>query len=273
MGIRLFYDNRGFDLLSLVPSSEATTLPALNVQNEFRTKVWRTGATQTEESIVADFGTAYSVDACIVHYTNVPKYLNGVIVDTVYEIQANVADDWSSPPTHATLNVQWGDSEFNPPNLLYFIPADVGFSPMNYPFFRYTFTKSAAGETRDTGRIFLGKMYETPVAPLRNGVEVGFVDGSEKFKGVGLNTFVEIKDKYKVITISFPPVPQTMMETLNRIYQLNGESINMYLQVGQYAPYNEILYVKMVGMLKKKLRVPQSTAPYWEVQLQFEEQL
>jgi hypothetical protein len=128
-------------------------------------------------------------------------------------------------------------------------------------------------ETRDTGRIFLGTIYDFIRPPLRTGIEVQFIDGSNKFKGVGLNTFTEIKDKYRMIRLSFPPVPQEDIDMLDTIYALVGESVNLYLQIDQVAPYDEIFYVKFAGMYTKRLRSPSSNPKVWDLTMGFEEQL
>lgn len=53
---RAIWDNRFFDAATLTPSSEVATLPARNVQDPVRQRVWRTTG-RTGEYLIADFGT------------------------------------------------------------------------------------------------------------------------------------------------------------------------------------------------------------------------
>jgi hypothetical protein len=53
---RAIWDGRFFDAATLTPSSEVATLPARNVQDRLRQRVWRTTGL-TDEYLIADLGT------------------------------------------------------------------------------------------------------------------------------------------------------------------------------------------------------------------------
>ena len=74
MAVRLFWNNFIFDALSsssLVPSSQAPNLPATNVQNQFRSRVWRSGRSNLTETLTIDFGIPITIDAFIAFFSTI----------------------------------------------------------------------------------------------------------------------------------------------------------------------------------------------------------
>lgn len=289
MSLRIFHDNRLFDIATLTPSSESSDLPAVNVQDEFRTKVWRTGNTLAKETLTVDFGMARRMRAFIAYYTTVNGWASSFHnPDDFISLSANSSNSFGSPLFNQTVNY---NKDFYP-GVYGSESSPILVSPdrnilstifdQTYQYFQYTFTKPTAGETRDTGRIFLGDYYDMVRAPSRDGITITQVDGSEKFKGIALNTFTEIKDKYKIINIRFPAVPQVDIDNLNEIFSRLGEGVNFFIQIDQdsnnfglapLSPYVEIYYVKLNKNYSKQLMYPTGLAPFWSLELEFEEQV
>ncbi len=265
MSVRFFYDNSAFDAAALPTiSSQSTDLPATNLQTSPRTRVWRTGNTLTTESVVADFTSAFTANACIAFFSTITN------ADSNFLIEANPTNSFGSPAFSQSLVLA---SILNKVGETYLFK-HFGSSPPNDRFYRFRFDKSSSSQTRDVGRLFLGKSFDMVRAPRKDGINIQTVDGSNLFKAVGLNTYAELKDKYRVVQLTFPPVPQADIDNLNTMFALVGHSINLFLQIDQISPYDELLYVKLSGMYTKKLFWPLSPGgPFWDLSLSFEEQV
>lgn len=276
MAVRLFWDNTDFDSLpsgSLTPSSQSLNLPVTNVQNSFRTRVWRTGNTLGTESVIVDFGVPVTIDACIMFFTTVEGTVSPM--DGPVTIAGNSSNSFSSPAFGPVTMQQGSITDSQYPEYYFFAAFGVSPGSPTYRYWQLKFTKASAGYTRDVGRVFLGQTYDLVQAPAYNGVQIDLQDNSNKSKGVGLNTYVEILPQFKVITLSFPPMTQADMDAIDAVFYQIGQNRSFFLQIDQTGPvqYTEIYYVKLAAVHTKKLAVVSPTTQYWSVSLQFEEQL
>jgi len=273
MAIRLFYNNSDFDKATLTASSQAQYLPATNVQNSFRTRVWQTLNTNLYETLTIDMGKPVSVDACVVFYTNLEELtspLDGPITLSGNSINSFV----TSPAAPFTATLQQGTiTDSTSPQQYY--STDFGVSPGSptYRYWQIKFKKQRAGETITIGRIFLGQTYDLAALPMYNGVQINLVDNSNKSKGVGLNTYVEVLPQYKEVVLALQPMANADIANLDTILYQIGQSKSIFLQIDQADPYTEILYVKVGTTHTKKTSIVSPTNVYWGVQLSFEEQL
>lgn len=287
MPVRLFWNNSQFDALpasSLVPSSQAPNLPATNVQNQFRSRVWRSGNTYLTETLTIDFGTPVTVDAFIAFFTTINEnpesggdttgFTSGDWGDGPVTIAGNTVNSWSSPPFIQALP-QASTTDAQQPHQYFGDAFGVSPGSPTYRLWQFSYVKSASNQTRDVGRIFLGQIYDIPQDPMYNGVDIELMDASNKSKGVGLNTFVEILPQYKVITLDFPPMADAVVNQLDALFAQIGQNRSFYLQIDQSGPpsYQEIYYVKLASSHKKKTAVVSPTTTYWSVSYSFEEQL
>lgn len=285
MAVRLFWDNRTFDALpasSLVPSSYAQMLPASNVQTQFRSRVWRSGNTLGAETLTIDFGAPVSVDAFIAFFTTLNEgsmtsgdttgFTSGDWGDGPVTVAGNSVNSWSSPPFSQTLN-QSSITDAQSPHQYFEGYFETTPGAPTYRYWQFEYYKSAANQTRDVGRIFLGQTYDIPQAPAFNGILIELIDGSNKSKGVGLQTFVEVLPQFKQITLTFPPMAQNVINQLDYIFAQIGQNRNFFLQIDQVDPYKEIYYVKLGASHKKQTSVVSPTQTYWVVAYMFEEQL
>ena len=278
MAVRLFEDNRLFDALpsaSITPSSESQNLPAINVQNAFRTRVWRTGNSQATETLTIDFGTPVTIDACILFYTDIDTVTGG---DSNVKVMANTTNSWGAPAFTQSLTQHSITDSQSPRNYFYGFFGDTQTSPspspVTYRYWRISFTKAAANVTRDIGRVFLGVCYDFATEPMGNGgIQIDVVDGSNKSKGVGLNTYVEVLPQFKRITLAYTPMAQSDLNSVDTIFYRLGQNTNFYLQIDQSTPFEEIYYCKLSNIHSKKLKFVTPTTQYHDLTAVYEEQL
>lgn len=252
--MRLFYSNL-IDASDAVISatSELSTLPASNVAHEFRSLVWRTGASVAEEAVIFDFGTAKAVTACII----LDHTLTGS--DTLIRVQGHTSNSWGSPSFSQTLT--------------YSADAIAAvFASQSYRWWRVTFTKSAAGETRDVGRIFLGTYYETDDAPDYDGYSQEMRDLSRQQESIGGQTWTEPLPQYCLLRCDFSQISDTMMTAFKTYFASVGTRVSHFVQVATSSPWADYWYVKLSKPIKADVAA-QDSSPVWNTTLEFKEQL
>jgi hypothetical protein len=104
---RAIWDNRFFDAAVLTPSSEVATLPARNVQDRLRQRVWRSTGL-AGEYLIADLGTPTgpedvrpAVNAVVLINHNLTRH-------ATVTVQAAPANDFSAPLLSETHDA-WAD--------------------------------------------------------------------------------------------------------------------------------------------------------------------
>jgi hypothetical protein len=135
--IHFAYSNR-VDTATITASSEVASLPASNVAQLWKSKVWRTTG-YASEWIKFNFGAAAAVRALALVGHN---FTSGATV----KIQANATDVWTSPSIDVTL-------AYNAANLVYLWSSDQSFQ-----YWRITIVDASnpAGYL-EVGRVFLGQ--------------------------------------------------------------------------------------------------------------------
>lgn len=252
--MRLFYTNL-IDLSTVVitPTSEVDTLPAENVASELRGKVWRTGTSVALESIVFDLGSAKAVTAFIA--------LDHTLTsgDSLIRIQGNAADSWGAPTFSQTLTYA----------------ADTiaaVFASQTFRYWRFTFTKSSSGESRDVGRVFLGTYYETEEAPDYDGLDITENDNSRSQMSLGGQEYTELQDSFRVIKCGFTHISDTMRGNVQTYVRDVKQSKSHFVQVASSSPFDPVYYVKLRNAPTVKVKALDST-PVWDVNLEWREQL
>jgi hypothetical protein len=252
--MRFFYSNL-IDGASVVitETSEVSTLPSSNVAHEFRSVPWRTGTSVALEAVVFDLGSAQAVTACII--------LDHTLTagDSLIKIQGHTSDSWGAPDVNETLT--WSADAIS-----------KVFSSASKRYWRFTFTKSASGESRDIGRIFLGTYYEIDEGPAYDGYDEEIRDLSRKQKTLGGQTYTEVLPQYCMLKTGFSHITTTALTNLKTYIAAVGESVAHFIQVSTASPFNEVFYVKLARATKPKAVVMDST-PSWDLDLEFEEQL
>jgi hypothetical protein len=105
--LRTIWDNRWFDAATLYPSSEVATLPAVNVQDRVRQRVWRTTGT-AGEYLIADLGTPTDPEDVRPAVTVLALINHNLTRSATVTLQAAPTNDFSSPQLNETQNA-WAD--------------------------------------------------------------------------------------------------------------------------------------------------------------------
>lgn len=252
--MRFWYDNLiDYSGVTLTASSAQSTLPATNVINEHRKRVWRTGTSTAAETLVIDLGSAKAVTSIIL--------LDHTLTasDTLIKIQGHTSDSWGAPDVNETLT--WASGTIS-----------KTFTSATKRYWRLIFTKSAAGETRDIGRIFLGTYYDTPEDPDDKGYEDELEDPSRTSKSLGGQTYTEVLEKFWAPAVTWSSLPNSTAESLKTIAESVGRSVAFFVQVQTVSPLTEIFYVKLRRAFKRQVAGMESSL-LWNVGLELEEQL
>ncbi len=150
MTIAFLYNNL-FDTAAITQSSQNASFPASNLQNAFRTKVWRTaGGTAGTANLVIDHGSAKAVTACaLVNYnwTSAPGTL---------DLEFHTSDAWGGPDnTEALTWIANPDANSNPGIIIkQFASISKRYNRLNV-----VYSPGATPTDWDLGRIFLGTYF------------------------------------------------------------------------------------------------------------------
>lgn len=251
--MRLFYTNAlDGPAVVLTPSSEVATLPAENVLDEFRERVWRTGNAAGTETLVIDLGAAFAVTSIILLAHTL---LAG---DSNIKLEANSADSWGAPPF--TSGITWSADTI----------AAV-FAAQTYRYWRLSFTKASAS-ARDIGRIFLGSHYELEDQPDYDGFDETLEDAARKQKSLGGQTYTELVGQYRMLRTDFSRITTAMITNMVAYAEAVGQSVSHFVQVDTASPFDRIYYVKLARAFKRNVEAIDAT-PLWAVVLEYEEQL
>ena len=252
--MRIFYNNLiDADAVAISETSEVSTLPSSNVTDELRGKVWRTGTSTALEAVIFDLGSAQAVTSCII--------LDHTLTsgDSLIRIQGHTSDSWGSPSFSQTFTYA----------------ADIlsaVFSTQTYRYWRFTFTKSAAGESRDIGRIFLGPYYETEEAPDYDGLDITEDDLSRKQVSLGGQEYTEQLERWRMVRCQFTHISQTMKDNLTTYARAVGQATSHFIQAASSSPFDTIYYVKLRNAPKFGVKAMDSSA-VWDTTLDYKEQL
>lgn len=255
--MKIFYDNL-IDYAGVVvtASSANSLLPAKNVLNEQRKKVWRTGTTLTTEFITFDLLTAKSASAL-------------VVCDFAYN-QAAVSVNfllYGSTDNFVASDVLIGATAYDGTQTSLFT-----FSPVSYRYWRVRVVKDNAADTVDIGRLFIGPTYTTEEPPDFDGYSSELVDPSPIQKSLGGQGYSDIREKFRMVKTEFTRVANAMAENLRTFAERVGNATPFFIQVDTVTPLDKVLYVKLKKGLKRQVAGFDASL-YWNVDLEFEEQL
>ena len=253
--VRFFYDNLlDYAGVVLTPTSEVDTLPAENLKNELRKRVWRTGTSTGTERLVIDLGSAQAVTAFILLDHTLLNVDSGLL------LEAHTSDSWGAPSFSQALT--WADGTLA-----------ATFASQTYRYWRLSFTKSVSSQSRDIGRIFLGTYAETEHAPDFAGHDETLEDPSRKAKTLGGQTWTDLQEKFHVIVNEMTHVSQTLADQIRTIAEAVGQSISFFVQVDTSSPLNTVYYVKFRRAFGRSVVAVDSGLVWDLAKLEFEEQL
>lgn len=255
--MRILYDNLiDYSGVTLTESTQASDLPAENVIHPHRAKVWRTGTSGADETLVMDLGSSKAVQAFVV--------LDHTLTsgDSAIKIQGHSSDSWASPSVNVTLS-------YNADVIQYYWGAS-----QTYRYWRFIFTKSAAGVTRDVGRIFIGPYYECDSKPSYDSLVITPTDMSDSERAISGATYSDQRDIYHDVTCDFDYVDDTQMDYFKTIANMCGTHTPLFVDIDPTnMAYDWLYYVKMKKLEGRKVRIYKDSSPLWSVRMQFTEEL
>lgn len=251
--MRIFYGNKATSgqVTTLLSSGSSSGNPASNVMHPFRKMLWTTGSSTAAEYIEFQFPAPVTASSIVL--------LNHDFTgsDTL-SVKANTLSSWGAPPLVASLTV---DDQ---------IKATLPVS--SYQFWRLDITKASAGAIRNLGIVMIGLYYDTIFAPDYNGYTEEIIDPSRVTKGVGGQTYVETLDKYRVMSVDFSGITQTMKTSIDAISNSIGLSGQCVVQVETSGTLTEPIYCRMKKLPKMSVSGFDSELRY-DASLEFEEQV
>lgn len=256
--MRIYYQNLvDHTATTITAATEAADLPVENVADPDRGNVYRTGVSQAGETIVFNLGSAKAVMAVIL--------LDHTLTsgDSTIKVQGNAADSWGSPSFSEDITFIAGTIVHN------------FASVQTYQYWRVIFTKSASGETRDIGRIFLGP-FETMVRgpQLPDGLTITPTDLSVTARALSGKTYSEIRGQYDAISIDFPPVSDAQMEIIKAIAAAVGTHTPFFVSIDPtLEPTDLFYYVKAKSFKGRKVKMWGSGAAAWDLGMELNEEI
>lgn len=245
--VRLIWDNL-VDSATLTASSEDPAFPGINIANALRSKAWRTGTSTADEDIVIDHGSAKAITCVILLDHDLTAGDSDIV------LEANATDSWGGPSFSQALTRVEG-------------PIAAYFSSESYRYNRIAFTKSASGETRDIGRVFVGTYDSAPTT----GHPIHPKDLSKKSQSDGGQTFSNIRPIYDQITLEMNVITKAIYDLIKTMFDTVGTHQSFFISIDHdVEPVDWIYYVKAKTIPSFQ---PISTTAYWRTSLSLDEQL
>jgi len=256
--MRIFWDNKVDAAATVITAaSESADLPVSNISHPDRKKVYRTGTSAAAEWIKFNLGSALAIRELIL--------LDHTLTagDTTIKLQGNASDSWGSPSVNEDLT-------FNADVMEKWLSA-----AQTYQWWRIIFTKSAAGETRDIGRVFLGPGYECNKGPAQpDGLTITPMDLSVTDRALDGTTHSEIKSQYDHIAIDFPPISDAQMDQLKALAADCGTHTPFFVSIEPtLKQYDLLYYVKAKSLKARKVKLWGSGIIRWDVSMELNEEL
>jgi hypothetical protein len=244
--------------VAITASSQVATLPASNVAHEHRKNIWRTGTSAANESITFDLGSAKAATSVIILDHNFTGS------DSAFQLRAST-------------------DNFSASNVLIASPAlassamSATFGSASYRYWRFQFTKSAAGEARDIGRIFLGEYQDTIEQPAFDGYSRKIDDLSTRLYSVSGQKYSNVRPKRRSFRLDFEKCPQAQRDLFAALMDNVGETKSFFVQVdtdaAAPAEVKEILYVNFTKLPDLDNSGYDGAELYWDAKLELEEAL
>jgi hypothetical protein len=258
MATRFLYNNWiDYTTTVVTSSSEGADLLDTNVQNAHKGKVWRTGSSTASEWIEFDLGSAKAVQALVILAHTLTSG------DTSIKVQGNASSSWGSPSVDVTLT-------YNAGTIYYYWAA-----AQSYRYWRVIFTKTASGETRDIGRIFLGGYYQCAKDIQYGSLEEKPVDMSDTSRSLGGATYSDAREIFHEVGIQFDLITDAQMTSFKTIVAWVGTHTPFFLHVDPTnKTYDWLYYVKFDKFEAAKVKIQSGgTSPLWTVKMSFSEEL
>ena len=253
--MRLMYNNFvDYAATVITAATAAADLPVSNVQHPHRGKVYRTGTSGASEYVRFDLGGVQAVQAVI------------LLDHTLTSGDSSIRLQGGAAPGATTVNEAM---TFHAGTMALFLSVPTA----AYQYWQVVFTKSAAGETRDIGRIFLGTLVECTKSFQHGSPEITPVDLSETDRSLGGQTFSDIKASYDEIKGEFYWIAAAQGTALKTLADTVGTHTPFFLSVDPTnKPYDLLYYGKFSKLSAHKIEMAGS-AYRWSVGFEMNEEV
>lgn len=254
--MRIFFDNLIDDSDTvLTASSEAAALPVENLAEWFLKKVWRTGTAATAESVTIDLGSSKELSSIIIvgHNLEAGDNLRYMLSDAADFAGADeITMDWREGSIVAV------------------------FAAVEVRYLKILFDKPTAGETRQIGRMFVGKCYDLDELPDGKGYKEDPKDLSKVSRAISGQKYTEVRPSYNTYKISGSQMPQDQVEVLYALNDACGTHTPFFVQIQdeladlQEEPLDDVLYVTLKDLVPRDVEGVTRTLR-WKVSLELEQ--
>lgn len=223
--MRIFSPNL-IDAAAITGSSRASaSLSYENVAHDHRSRIWRTGTASANESVTFDLGAAGAATAAIIFAHTLTAG------DSAIELH-------KSTDNFAANDVKVGDFTWTGG------PIVLTFASTSSRYWRIKFTKSAAGVSRDIGRILIGN-YTDFDSVVWDGFKVKPNDNSQTQRSEGGQTWSAIRPQWRTIKIDNWLTSAEVLD-LKALSDRVGTTTTFFVQADELATdeSGEVLYVK-----------------------------
>lgn len=257
MATYLMYDNTVDYAATVITAGSANAdLPVSNLAHPQRKRVYRTGVSAAAEWVKFDLGTAVAVQAVVL--------LDHTLTsgDSAIKLQGNATDVWTAPSVDETLTFASGTI------------TKILSSAQTYRWWRVIFTKSAAAEYRDIGRVFLGPV-TTMTRKFRYGsLDIDPVDLSETEYSLAGQSYSIIRDSFDEINGEFFYITDAQMQSIEAMCAYVGTHTPLFISIDSTnMPTRWLYYGKLTSLGKKKVEHLGSGSYYWSVPFKMREEL
>lgn len=216
--MRLIADNLILSA-TITPSTESPFFPASNLQNQLRSKRFRTTSKSTQ-NIVFDLGSAKDVNSFILL---LPKEGDINLTESAtIKIQANASDSWGAPSVDQTLTY---DSDYR--QLSFFWSSN-----QSYRYWRLTVSDgSAVADYVEIAKIILGDSVDIP--GIQNGFKFDKVDGTKKLSNDYGTGYFDEYPILKTMKFDWKTLTTTEIEVLDQLFEVYGSYTAMYITIDE----------------------------------------
>jgi len=227
----LFLFDNIFDLATLTESSQDSDFPAENLQNPFRSKVWKTASGVGNANLVINHGSAKAVTAiALVNY-------DWASAPSTLDLEFNATDEWGDPSATEALTWLVNPSVYGNPSIII-----KTFASKSY---QYNRLNVAHGSQWEIGRIFLGTYFEPTKDYIHERTEK-IIDPSSVNLTIDGQEHVDEMTKYREKEIIFRISSYLQYQYFQQIFNEIGIGKNIIVAF-DYDDYSgeETLYCKI----------------------------
>lgn len=233
------------DAATVTADTANAEFPVTNVQTPRLTQVYKTTGAGTLEKVTFDFGSAVEPTDLIIAAHNFTAD-SGIGVSFLLKAGTTSA---TSDVIYA-ITVVAGTISFD-------IEAATPIlgTPGAYRYWKVEFSKVTATDIKSIGRIYLGPTIEPSDLglPDYDGVTETTRDRTEADESINGEEYIEAKSQVRSWNLDFTEIPESDMDDIVERYQELGKHTPFFLQIADVAPLNEVVYVRFINDLGRKV--------------------